>query len=41
MLIVNNNIYLFLDSTNYTPAGGMSTVLGQITSIRDAVTKIF
>lgn len=37
----SNKIYLFLASTNYTPAGGSSTVLEQITSMRDAVTKIF
>lgn len=37
----SNKIYLFLATTDYTTSGGISAVLEQITSMRDAVTKIF
>ena len=37
----DSKIYLFLASADYTPAGYISAVLEQVTSMRDAVTKIF
>lgn len=37
----DSKIYLYLASTDYTPAGGISAVLEQVTAVRDTVTKIF
>lgn len=38
---LDSKIYLYLASTDYTPAGGISAVLEQVTAVRDTVTKIF
>lgn len=37
----DSKIYLFLASADYTPEGGISAVLEQVTAVRDTVTKIF